>query len=467
MGASRRLRPRKVAAGLLTAAVALASALLLGSEISAQMNGSETGRAEEHQEADPRPVPDGYPEEGQPVVDVTDVEEDLEDTFPKRDSVVGDIGPKKYFDWKEALYEKYGLKLGLSYQMLYQNASDTSPIANFDTALGHWWGFTSKWTLVNRGKDYEGSLVLTGHERVSVGSNAVPAQFGAPDLGAIWSNFEFTEWGFSVEDLYWEQWLGKDRFMFRVGNQIPTTIYNSFRFKDGRTSFTSSPFAFHESIPYPTYGAGIAFKWWPTASELYVVGTLNDMNGDPNVRGFDWSTFDRGEYFYGVEIGRAWRRPGGEFDHFHVNLFYAAKRSTRNPDTLPNKAGPGFKVLGSKQWKRWVGFGSYTYNEAEGGGISVSFARHTATAGFAYLKPLGIRGETAFGLMWMKPHSDLVSDLVPDLDLRNQYGFEGYWKILLTPNLWITPGIQVVFDPSLNPTTDEIIVPHFKFRVAY
>lgn len=143
-------------------------------------------------------------------------------SFPKRDLVFGDIGPRKYFDWKQVLYEKYGLKLAFSYQLLYQHASDTAPFANFDTALGHWWGFTTKWTLLNKGKDYEGSLVFTGHERVSVGNNAVPAQFGAANLGATWSNFEFTEWDFSVEDLYWEQWLLKDRFMLASTTSEPS-----------------------------------------------------------------------------------------------------------------------------------------------------------------------------------------------------------------------------------------------------
>jgi hypothetical protein len=90
-----------------------------------------------------------------------------------------------------------------------------------NTALGQWWGFTSKWTPLNRGKDYEGSLVLTAHDRNAIGSNAVPAQFGAGNLGTIWSNYEWTEWDFSLEDVYWEQWLEKDRFMFRIGNQIP------------------------------------------------------------------------------------------------------------------------------------------------------------------------------------------------------------------------------------------------------
>ncbi len=416
------------------------------------------------QEPDPDASRSGYPDEGQPVVDITDAEEDLDDTFPKKDSVFGAVVPNKYFKWKEDLYEKHGLKLGVSYQVLYQHASDTAPFANFDTALGQWWGITSKWTPLHRGEDYEGSLVVTAHERASVGSNAVPAQFGSGDLGSAWSNYEWTEWDFSVEDLYWEQWLEKDSFMFRVGNQIATTIFNSFRFKDARSSFTSSPFAFHESIPYPTYGLGAAFKWWPNeGSDFYVVGTLNDMNGDPNVRGLDWNTFSRGEYFYGLEFGYNRKRDGGEFDHVHVDIFYADERSTRSPDVLPNEAGGGFKLLGSKQMGRFVWFGSYTFNTAEGGGISVSLARHTVTAGGAYLKPLGIKGEAAAGLMWVKPHRDLV----PGVKLRNQYGFETYWKILLTPNLWITPGIQFVFDPFLNPDTDSIVIPHLKFRLAY
>ena len=83
-------------------------------------------------------------------------------------------------------------------------------------------------------------------------------------------------------------------------------------------------------------------------------------------------------------------------------------------------------------------------------------------AGAAYLKPLGIRGEAALGFTWVRPHPDLLGGL-----LRNQYGVDTYWKILLTPNLWITPGIQILFNPSANPNTDVIAVPHIKFRVAY
>jgi hypothetical protein len=209
---------------------------------------------------------------------------------------------------------------------------------------------------------------------------------------------------------------------------------------------------------------GASFRWWPIKdSELYVVGTLNDMNGDPNARGLDWSTFGRGEYFYGTEIGYFWRRDGGETDHLHLDVFYASKRSTRSPDTLPNVAGGGFKLLGEKQIGRFVGFGSYTYNTAEGGGISSTMTGHTAITGLSYLKPMGLQGEASIGYMW----SQAFSHLLPLGADGSQHGIDTYWKILLTPNIWVTPGTQFIWHPVLNPNHNFTVVPDIKFRIFF
>ena len=85
------------------------------------------------------------------------------------------------------------------------------------------------------------------------------------------------------------------------------------------------------------------------------------------------------------------------------------------------------------------------------------------TAGLAVLKPAGIRGEIGVGLTWMQPFDDLVVLGIP-LE-QDQFGVETYWKLLLTPDLWITPGVQFIWDPSLNPNTDFVTVSQFKFRV--
>ena len=88
------------------------------------------------------------------------------------------------------LNEKYGLKLGLNYQTLAQYASDT--LTGNDTALGGWLQLESKWTPLRRGKDYEGSLVVVGDGRWTLGDNSNPAEFGQLDVGSVWAtNLEF------------------------------------------------------------------------------------------------------------------------------------------------------------------------------------------------------------------------------------------------------------------------------------
>ena len=380
------------------------------------------------------------------------------------DSVIPYGVPQTWFDFKDDVYDKIGLKFGFSYQMLYQSASEVLPAATFDTAAGQWWGFMTKWTMLNRGKDYEGTLVFSMFDRSVVGNNQVPSNFGIVDVGGLTTNVEYTSWKFEIENLYWEQNLnpGKHKIMLRVGNQVVTTLLTPFRYKDARVSFTTGPFCFHPTVPYPTFGFGVGAKWWPDEeSELYFSASLNDMNGDPNLQGFDWSTVSRGEFFYGGEVGYYWKRDVDDFDHMHLLVFYADERSTRSPDTLPNKAGGGFRVFGSKQINRWVGFAGYTFNTAEGGGVTGTFSRHTATAGIAYKNPFKIKGEAALGLLYMDPIDELFGD-----DARNQYGAELYWRILLTPHIWLTPGLQLVIHPTGNPDADLIAIPHIKFRVA-
>ena len=297
------------------------------------------------------------------------------------------------------------------------------------------------------------------------GDNAVPAQFGVRDIGSIWSNYEFTSWnqGFRIEDLFWEQQLGP-AFSFRIGNQGPQSVFNFFRFKDARTG--SLPARWRSTRRYPT---DLRVRWViPMATGGQRSGslcrrTLHDMNGDPADLGLDWNTFGLGQYFYGLEIGKNWRRDNGEFDHFHIDVFYASERSTRSPDTSPNTAGGGFKVAGEKQVDRVVVFASYTYNTAEGGGIGATLSGQTAVGGLAYLRPFGVQGEVAVGFMW----SQLIPGLLPTVERRSQSGVETYWNIGVTPDCTFSPGVQFIFNPVFNPNVSVAVVPNIKFRVTF
>ncbi len=399
---------------------------------------------------------EGYPEqEGRRIGGPTDVEADLDNSFPQKDSVFGAILPHRWAELKKELYQKTNLKLGFSAHSLYQRASAT--MGSNDYAWGGWLLFEGKWDAVRHGEDYAGSLAFAIDWRDNLGG-ATPALFGTFDVGSLWpTDLAFAEWDTSITVLYWEQWFKKDRAVLRVGKQLAAQIYDFFRFKDNRVAFSSDPTTTHASIPAPGFGQGLSLQSWPRKdSELYFIATVNDMNGDPEDLGLD-TFFDERQYFYGVELGYFWRRDKSDFDHLHFDLFYADKKDSQLP-FLPNESGWGFKLLGSKQYGRLVNFGSYTYNEAEGGGFGITFGKQTVNAGMAVLKPLGIRGEIGVSGTWMEPVNPA---------LRNQYGVSTYWKLLLTPDLWITPGLQLIFDPAFNPSEDSVGIYEFKFRFFF
>lgn len=366
--------------------------------------------------------------------------------------------------FRDRLYDQYGLTYAFSYQQLNQYATQTLPGVHQNWAIGGWFATSLTWTPLDRGGDYQGSLILRGGWRGPVGDNTWPAPFAPANLGSAWSAYEFTSWNdhYEIEDFFWEQRIGPT-FSFRVGNQAPQVTINTFRFKDARTSFTASPLAFSETIPYPAFGAGLSFRWRPIpGSGLFVNGALNDMNGNPSEGSLNWSHLQMDQLFAGIEFGKQWRRADGEYDQLALDVFHAGTRSIFFPDTTPNKAGGGFKILGEKQWGRIVGFAAYTYNTAQGGGISTTFSGNTAVAGVALLRPFGIVGEAAVAGMWSLPFDNIF----PGSGQRAQYGVETYWNIALSPNSTITPGIQLIFNPSFNPTVNFIAIPDVKFRVA-
>ena len=366
--------------------------------------------------------------------------------------------------FRERLYSEYGLTYAFSYQQLTQYATQTLPGVHQNWAVGGWAAAGVTWTPLDRGGDYQGSLVARGAWRGPLGNNPWPAPFGPANLGSAWSAYEFTSWNsqYKIEDLFWEQKIGQD-FSFRIGNQAPQTTINTFRFKDARTSFTASPLAFSETIPYPAFGAGLSFRWRPIeGSGLYVNGVLNDMNGNPSQGNLNWSHIQAGQLFAGVEIGKQWPGENGEYDQLALVIFHAGTRSIFSPTTTPNKAGDGFKILGEKQWGRVVAFAAYTYNTARGGGISTTFSGNTAVAGAALLRPFGIDGEVAVAGMWSQPFRDIF----PGSGQRQQWGIEFYWNLAVTPNMTVTPDIQLILHPSFNPRTNFVAVPALKFRIS-
>ncbi|MCZ6539250.1 MAG: carbohydrate porin [Chloroflexi bacterium] len=406
---------------------------------------------------------EGYTGDSARLENPTNIDADLNASFPQNNAVFDSSVPKNWFAWKQGLYADTGLKLGMSYQSLYQHASET--LTGNDTAWAGWLLVEAKWDAFNKGEDYQGGLVATLDWRHTIGGNSAPGFFQL-DTGSQWaSDFSFVDWDVWFPALYWEQWLDKDKFVLRVGNQVAPQFIDFFRFKDSRVSFSSGPFtAAAQSIPSPQPGFGVSFRWTPIeASEFYVAGTVNDSNAVVNE--FGWGDiFENGQFFYGVEFGYSWRRSRSDFDHLHLLVFYADETDMLAP-VFPNKAGGGFKLAGSKQWDRLVAFASYTYNTHEGGGFGTTLSKQVITAGLAVQRPLNVGGEVGVGATWAEPLDDVTLAVVPQRPSpADQWGMEFYWRILLTQDLWITPSLQFVVNPTFNAAANSIVIPGLKFR---
>lgn len=250
-----------------------------------------------------RPGTLGYPAGERQVGGPTDIQRDLDTAFPKPDSVLEVYMPreynrakKRYFEWKERFYEDTGVKLAFGFQTLAQRASSTN--SGRTSAWGGWAQIEGKWDAVNRGQDYQGGLVFELDWRDTLGGARNPVPFGVQDVGSLWpTDIAFFEFDTSMVALFWDQWLEMGRFNVRVGKQLAASTYDFFRFKDARTSFSATPFTAHTSIPAPAFGYGASFKLWPVeGSSFYVLGTVNDMNGDPESISAS-TVFDEGQFF--------------------------------------------------------------------------------------------------------------------------------------------------------------------------
>ena len=74
--------------------------------------------------------------------------------------------------------------------------------------------------------------------------------------------------------------------------------------------------------------------------------------------------------------------------------------------------------------------------------------------------PIGARPDDLLGIGfgWGQPE---------DRSLRDQYVTEIFYRVQLTPKIQVTPGYQVIFDPSLTEEEDVVGIFGLRLRVVF
>jgi porin len=312
--------------------------------------------------------------------------------------------------------------------------------------------FFGNWELTGRGSDNVGSLVykIENRHRYGGGSapNAIASEIGYP--GVIAGPYSNQQW--RVTNLYWSQRSRNGRLNLVAGWLDATDYLDVYALANPWTAFLNLAFSTgSSSIPIPNEGLGIAAGGMLTES-MYIVGGLADSNADPHDPGDGFSTFfNDNEFFTHVEIGWTNDFDRRYFDNTHITIWHA---DAREEVGVPDGWGWNFS------WSRfvddtWMPFVRAGY--ADDGG---SLLEGSLTVGVGYY---AARRSDLFGaaLNWGEPNQSTFS---PGLD--DQLSTEIFYRLQLSENFAVTPNVQYIIDPALNPNEDSIYILGIRARLA-
>lgn len=194
---------------------------------------------------------------------------------------------------------------------------------------------------------------------------------------------------------------------------------------------------------------GVAAGAWLT-ERIYIIAGLEDLNSDPNSPFREFNTFfGDHEYFKHLEIG--WTGSSWEeyyFNNVHLTLWHSDERQAIG---VPEGWG-GVLSLTKSFGERWQVFARGGL--ADGGG---GLLENAVSVGFGYQPQLDSASAPAdqlgVGFSWGDPNDNVFG-----AGTDNQYGIETYYRSQITREFSITPSVQVLINPALNPTNDSICV---------
>jgi porin len=192
---------------------------------------------------------------------------------------------------------------------------------------------------------------------------------------------------------------------------------------------------------------------------VYLIAGFEDLNADPTdpFQGFETFWNDH-EFFKHVELG--WSTSAKEqyyLDNLHLTVWHADER-----DEIGVEDGWGAFLSFSHTFNgKWLMFTRGGF--AEDGG---SLLKRSVSIGGGYApNGMGAPGaghQLGFGANWGKPNDALFGT-----DLDDQYAMEVYFRLQVTKELAITPDVQLLIDPALNPDEDSIWVYGLRARLAF
>jgi porin len=354
-----------------------------------------------------------------------------------------------WFDWKGRVLEEHGLALGLDYTAAFLGASES--LSN-DEAFGGIARFFGFWDVTGRNTSNIGAFVWKLEHRHRYGEIA-PAGL-ASSVGYVGGIEEpFSNEGFRFTNLYWHQQISGARAMVAGGFLDITDYLETYPLASAWTGFMN--FAFDSgsaTIGLPDDAAfGIAGSTM-LGENFYVFAGVTNANADAADPFSEvGSFFDENEYFSSVEVGWTVGEERRDVDNAHVSLWHSDSRQRAGE---PGGWGANFSVVRYLD-ERWMPFVRGGF--AEDGG---AFLEQSISAGFGF-DVVPDRDLLGVGFNWGRPNKSRFGP-----GLSDQYTVELFYRMNITGRFAITPDIQFIKNPALNPAVDSLWVLGLRARLA-
>lgn len=353
-----------------------------------------------------------------------------------------------YFDFKKSLSEKHGFSYGIDYYSNYQVA--TAGLEDLDTdAFSGVFRVYGNWNLVGRQSGNTGSFIFKVESRHAY-SSFIPGQSLASNLGYVGLNsITFSNTGWILSNLYWQQSLLDNRLAFVAGIVDATDYTNVYGLVDPWNDFYNLTFSTGAHVAVPDQGLGFALRGMIT-DNVYALLGISDINGDPSDPGkvFD-SFFSTAEYFSQIEVGWISSLDQRFTDNIHLLFWHADERQLAQVNS-----GWGLAFSFTKTYNQWEPFFRAGYTDGGGTLLETSIDIGSAYS-FKNKTKLG------FGLSWGVPNADTFGE-----GLDNQFTIESYYRVNIGRVFTIIPDIQFLINPALNPSKDFIAVFGLRGRVV-
>ncbi len=338
-----------------------------------------------------------------------------------------------WFSWKDRLAED-GFRFNIDYLALGQTTDADLGAGEAASGIARFYG---SWQATE-----QGALTIKVEHRHSY--TDVAPQFLGLDGGALSiTGTAFNDNGLLLTNLFWNQRAADGSWTLQFGQIDVTDFVDIYGLVSPYSGFQNLSFNTNPTINTPNQGLGIA-GGVRLGSNFYAVGSIADANADPSDPDFD--VFSDGDLFKSLEFGYTSGFDRIYLDNIHLTLWHAdaAEDGSRAEDYggafsaawfVENKWMPFFRAGASKGT-------AALYERSVSAGLGY-YGRNTDLAG------LGLNWAEARGIE------------------GSQFTLEAFYRFSISPGFQITPSIQYISNPLLNPDQSSIALFGLRTRIVF